>query len=254
MFQKSRPALSNRFQSRSSRTSACRSEIPWVTLRTPRSKAARNVASAPVRQHVQSGSGPCPECARTTCASLFAARSTRKFIQSAVKKGMSQLTITFHTRAGSFSCASSKAVTIPPSGPSPGQRSHRTSAPNSAYFPGAATTFTLSPISRSNAIIRASMGFPANSTRALSRPNRVLPPPAKTYAPMLCSLLPKVMRGIPACSLLCVLFVLCNLCVNFYSSSMGSRPGRRIRNSRNFSCKLCRCNPIVAAVRETFHR
>lgn len=47
---------------------------------------------------------------------------------------------------------------------------------------------------------------------------------------------------------------LCGLRVNSYSSSIGSRPGRRIPNSRSFSCKLCRCSPIVAAVRETFQR
>ena len=40
----------------------------------------------------------------------------------------------------------------------------------------------------------------------------------------------------------------------FHYSSIGSRPGRRMPSSRNFSCKLCRCNPIVAAVRETFQR
>ena len=36
--------------------------------------------------------------------------------------------------------------------------------------------------------------------------------------------------------------------------STGSRPGRRMPSSRNFSCKLCRCKPIVAAVFDTFHR
>src|SRR5882757_11369707 len=38
------------------------------------------------------------------------------------------------------------------------------------------------------------------------------------------------------------------------SSSEISCPGRRIPNSRNRSCKLCRCSPIVAAVREMFQR
>src|SRR5579859_1403799 len=139
-------------------------------------------ARASVRQAAHNGSGPCKECGRTTCAALSAARFARNVIQSGVKNGMSQLKIKFHTQSGWSSCEWSKAVTIPPNGPSPGQRSSTIVTPNSAYFPGAATTFTSSVTPRIKSIIRASIGFPANSTSDLSRPNRVLPPPAKTYA------------------------------------------------------------------------
>src|SRR4029077_17167108 len=46
-----------------------------------------------------------------------------------------------------------------------------------------------------------------------------------------------------------------NVAQNAHSSSSGaSWPGLRIPNSRKRSCKLCRCKPIVAAVREIFQR
>ena len=71
------------------------------------------------------------------------------------------------------------------------------------------------------------MVFPPSIASALSVPKRVLPPPA-------CK---KPRRHHPSSS-----------------SSVISCPGRRIPSSRNRSCKLCRCRPIVAAVREIFQR
>src|SRR6266436_79835 len=181
MFQNSRPALSNCFQSASSRTSAWSSEIPSVTLRTLRSNPERSFAAAPVCQQAQSGSGPDAECGNKTCALLFAARSLKNRNQSDVKNGISQLTIRFHSCLSAFVAESSSPVMIPPSGPSPGQLSSITSAPNATYLPGTTTIFTCFVTPRSSSIMRSSLGFPPTSTSALSRPNRVLPPPASTY-------------------------------------------------------------------------
>src|SRR5229473_777288 len=178
MFQNNRPALSNRFQSASSRTSAWSSEIPSVTLRTPCSNPERSFAAAPVCQQAQSGSGPDAECANKTCALLFAARSLKNRSQSDVKNGISQLTIRFHSCLSAFLAESSSPVMIPPSGPSPGHLSSITSTPNATYLPGTATIFTCFVTPRSSSIMRSSIGFPPTSTSALSRPNRVLPPPA----------------------------------------------------------------------------
>src|SRR5712692_5731991 len=182
MFQNSRPALSNRFQSASSRTSARSSAIPSVTLRTPRSNPERSSAAAPVCQQAQSGSGPDAECGKTTCALLLAARIVMNRSHSCVKNGMSQLTTRFHSGRAALWAASSSAVMTPPSGPSPGHWSSTISAPNAAYLPGNATIFTCVVTLCSSSIMRAIIGIPPISTSALSRPNRVLPPPASTYA------------------------------------------------------------------------
>src|SRR5260370_14833103 len=181
MFQNNRPALSNRFQSASSRTSAWSSEIPSVTLRTPRSNPERSFAAAPVCQQAQSGSGPDAECANKTCALLFAARSLKNRSQSDVKNGISQLTIRFHSSLSAFVAESSSPVMIPPSGPSPGHRSSITSAPNAIYLPGTATIFTCFWTPPGHPLLRSRIGVPPTSTSALSPPNHVLPPPASTY-------------------------------------------------------------------------
>src|SRR6266568_1887745 len=169
IFQNNRLALSNRFQSAWSSTSARSSAIPSVTLRTPRSNPERNFASAAVCQQAQSGSGPDAEYGKTTCALLLVARSQRKASHSSVRNGMSQLTIRFHSPFAGFVAAFSSAVMIPPSGPSPGQRSSTIAAPNPAYLLGAATIFTSFVTRRSISIMRSSIGAPATSTSALSR-------------------------------------------------------------------------------------
>src|SRR5437879_8141832 len=181
MFQNNRPWLSKRFQSASSRTSARSSAIPSVTLRTPRSNPERNFAAAAVCQQAQSGSGPDLECGSTTCALLFVARSQTKASHPRVRNGMSQLTSKFHSPFAAPSAASSSAVIIPPSGPSPGHWSSIVSTPNAEYLPGAATNFTCLVTPPSSSIMRASIGVPPTSTSALSRPSRVLAPPATTY-------------------------------------------------------------------------
>src|SRR5690348_12587431 len=104
MFQKSRPELSNRFQSRSSRTSARSKATPSITLRTPLSKAGCNVVTEFVRQQAHSGAGPVSECGRSTLALVVAVRSGKNIFQSCVKIGMSQLTTKFHSQLGSFFC------------------------------------------------------------------------------------------------------------------------------------------------------
>src|SRR5258708_15741247 len=181
MFQNSRPALSNRFQSASSRTSAWSSEIPSVTLRTPRSNPERSFAAAPVCQQAQSGSGPDAECGNKTCALLFAARSLRNRSQSDVKNGISQLTIRFHSCLSAFVAEYSSAVMVPPSGPSPGHRSSITSAPNATYLPATATIFTCFVTPRTSSIIRSPLGVPPTSPPTFALPNRGLPPPPSTY-------------------------------------------------------------------------
>src|SRR6266700_1977493 len=85
---------------------------------------------------------------------------------------------------------------IPPSGPSPGQRSSTIPAPKPAYLLAAATIFTSFVTRRSISIMRSSIGAPATSTSALSRPNRVLPPPARIYPPTSVSLFPAVILGL----------------------------------------------------------
>src|SRR6266567_1652219 len=85
---------------------------------------------------------------------------------------------------------------IPPSGPSPGQRSSTIPAPKPAYLLGAATNLTSFVTRRSISIMRSSIGAPATSTSALSRPNRVLPPPTRIYPPTSISLFPAVILGL----------------------------------------------------------
>src|SRR5713226_7837932 len=65
--------------------------------------------------------------------------------------------------------------------PSPGHRSVKVVTPSPACLPGATTTRTSPPTSRSNSHIRSSIFLPSISASALSRPNRVLPPLANTY-------------------------------------------------------------------------
>src|SRR5882724_1743716 len=169
MFQKSHPALSNRFQSASSRTSERRSATPSVTLRMPLSNAARSVSAASVRQHAHSGSGPPVECGRMTCAALLSARVAIYSIHSGVRNGMSQLTIRFQSDRAALPSASSSAVMIPPSGPPRGQRSSIISTPNASYFPRSATTFAFFVTLCRSSTMRASMGFPPNSISACFR-------------------------------------------------------------------------------------
>src|SRR6266404_1609951 len=95
---------------------------------------------------------------------------------------MSQPTIKFHSASPTVSLVVSSAVMIPASGPCPSQRSLTPVIPSFAYLCGAAITFTSLVTAPSSARIRNSMGAPSISTKALSRPKRVLPPPAKTYA------------------------------------------------------------------------
>src|SRR6266478_1330516 len=192
MFQNNRPALSNRFQSASSRTSARSSAIPAVTLRTPLSNSERSFAAAAVCQQAHSGSGPDVECGKTTCALLVPARSQRRASHSRVRNGMSQLRIRFHSGRAAVRPASSSAVMIPPSGPSPGQRSSTVVTPNAVYLFAAATILTSFVTCRSSSIMRFSIGVPPTSTSALSRPNRVLPPPTKTYPTTSVSVFPAV--------------------------------------------------------------
>src|SRR6266481_3580651 len=123
---------------------------------------------------------------------LLPARSQRRAIHSRVRNGMSQLRIRFHSGRAAVRAASSSAVMIPPSGPSPGQRSSTVVTPNAAYLFAAATIFTSFVTCRSSSIMRFSIGVPPTSTSALSRPNRVLPPPAKTYPTTSVSVFPAV--------------------------------------------------------------
>src|SRR5258706_1293828 len=94
---------------------------------------------------------------------------------------MSHPTIRFHCSSPPTSFVVRSAVMIPASGPCPSQRSPTPVMPSAAYFWGAAITFTCFVISPSSARIRKSIGAPSISTNALSRPKRVLPPPANTY-------------------------------------------------------------------------
>src|SRR5438445_486506 len=107
---------------------------------------------------------------------------------------MSQLTIRFHSGRVALRSASSSAVMIPPSGPSPGQRSSTISAPNAAYLPATPTIFTGLVTLCNSSIIPSSIGLPPISASALSRPNRVLPPPAKIpFAESMVLLLPPML-------------------------------------------------------------
>src|SRR5579864_6132814 len=94
---------------------------------------------------------------------------------------MSHPTIKFHSAPSPLSAVALKAVMIPPSGPSPGHRSAMVVTPSPACLPGATTTRTLPATPRSNSHIRSTIALPSISASALSRPNRVLPPPASTY-------------------------------------------------------------------------
>src|SRR5216683_483885 len=94
---------------------------------------------------------------------------------------MSHPTIRFHSWPPPVSDVALSAVMIPPSGPSPGHRSVKVVTPRPACLPGATTTRTSPPTPRSNSHMRSSIFLPSISASALSRPNRVLPPPANTY-------------------------------------------------------------------------
>src|SRR5690348_16041694 len=181
MFRNKRPALSNRVQTCSSSISVRIACIACVIFRVPPRNSFSSRLLAATFQQAHNGSGPFAEFAATTSARLFAARSVRNLSQSSVRNGMSQLTIRAQSGFALWLAASSKAVTIPPSGPSPGQRSSTIRAPAAAYFPAAATTAASSVTRRNSSIVRSIIDVPWNSTSALSRPKRVLPPPAITY-------------------------------------------------------------------------
>src|SRR5216684_1730066 len=147
MFQNSVPAVSNRFQSASSTTSICKRFMASVILRVPPSKTCCSLAAALVRQQAHNGSSPCADRGATTSALLAWARSARYVSHSRVRNGMSHPTIKLHSAPPPVSWVICSAVVIPAS-------SDR---------------------------IRKSIGAPPISTSALSRPKRVLPPPANTY-------------------------------------------------------------------------
>jgi hypothetical protein len=158
---------------------------------------------------------------------------------------MSQLMIKLHEHSFDDVSLAYSAVMIPPSGPSPGQRSTTQSIPKLLYFPASPTMPMVAPTAACKIRqSRAINGSPPNSANALSRPKRRLAPPASTN--------PATCPG----SVLPVTSHLVSLLPhdNYSASSTGSRPGRRMPSSRNFSCKLWRCKPIVAAVRDTFQR
>jgi len=97
---------------------------------------------------------------------------------------MSQPTTRFHVGSGTSLpelCAlASRAVMIPPSGPSPGHRSAIHVTPNAPYFSRSPMIATAEVVSPSIAHSRASKGCPASCAIALSLPNRELAPPAST--------------------------------------------------------------------------
>src|SRR5258708_21659619 len=94
---------------------------------------------------------------------------------------MSQLTTKHQESLGAFFGASSKAVKIPPSGPSPGQRSTTVLTCSSDALRSAATIATSEQTDATTVTVRSNMDLPSNSASALSAPNRDLPPPARTY-------------------------------------------------------------------------
>src|SRR6266852_599042 len=181
MFQNSLPAVSNRFQSASSTTSMCKRFMASVILRVPPSKTCCSLAAALVRQQAHNGSSPCADRGATTSALLAWARSARYVSHSRVRNGMSHPTIKFHSAPPPVSLVICSAVMIPASGPWPSQRSAMQVTPSGAYLRGAAITFTCFVMPPSSDRIRKSIGAPPISTSALSRPKRVLPPPANTY-------------------------------------------------------------------------
>src|SRR5467141_1100455 len=210
MFQKSRPAVSNRFQCASSTISMSKRFMASVILRVPPSKTCCSFAAALVRQQAHNGSSPCADCGVTTSAPLARARSAMYISHSLVRNGMSHPIIKFHSAPPPVSLVVSNAVMIPASGPWPSQRSLMSVMPSPAYLCGAAITVTSFVTSLSSDCIRRSIGVPPILTSALSRPKRVLPPPAKTYpntgfvfvpslpTPRLClssSLLPQSVRA-----------------------------------------------------------
>src|SRR6476646_9760060 len=93
---------------------------------------------------------------------------------------MSHPTIKFHEGRSANCAADSSAVTMPPSGPSPGQRSAMQGTPAAAYFSGAPMTATdrVSPLT--SAHNRAISVSRRKVTSALSCPKRELAPPANT--------------------------------------------------------------------------
>src|SRR5229473_4846792 len=103
---------------------------------------------------------------------------------------MSQPTIKFHSATAPLSRVDRSAVIIPASGPWPSQRSLTAVTPSAAYLRGGAITVTCSDTAPSSTLMRKSMGIPSISTNALSRPKRVLPPPANRYA---CAILGSVL-------------------------------------------------------------
>src|ERR1700730_13953479 len=181
MFQNSRPAVSNRFQSVSSTISMSRRFMDSVILRVPSSKNCCSLGAVLVRQHAQSGSSPCADCGATTSALLASARSKRYDNHSRVRNGMSHPTIKFHSSPPTASLVLKSAVMIPASGPCPSHRSPMPVMPKAAYLLGDAITCTCCVTLPRRARIRKSIGAPSISTKALSRPKRVLPPPANTY-------------------------------------------------------------------------
>src|SRR5580698_5520721 len=181
MFQKRRSKLSNRFQSAASSTSIDSCFIASVTRLTPPSNTRVRVDAALARQQAHSGSSPCFDSGTTTSARLATARSATCRNHSLVRNGMSQPMTKLQKSVATVASLVSSAVMIPPSGPSPGQRSAMHSTPMCEYF-------AASPMIRTGVLVavcrtrqrRAISGSPSNSASALSRPNRRLPPPART--------------------------------------------------------------------------
>src|SRR4029077_9964479 len=137
--------------------------------------------AALVRQQAHNGSRPCADRGATTSALLAWARSARYVSHSRVRNGMSHPTIKFHSAPLPISSVVCSVVMIPASGPWPSHRSPIVVTPSAEYLCGVAITFTSFATSLSSDRICKSIGAPPISTSALSRPKRVLPPPANTY-------------------------------------------------------------------------
>src|SRR5580704_5806758 len=152
-----------------------------VTLRTPPSNARCNFAAAMVRQHAHNGSKPQVDLGTITSALLASARWIMYVSHSRVRNGISQPMTMFHSPP--VSEVASNAVMIPPRGPSPGQRSATQSAPKAAYFSREPMIITEDVTTRITEHSRASRASSPIRARALSRPKRVLPPPASTKPP-----------------------------------------------------------------------
>ncbi len=180
MFQKSRPALSNRFQSRASRTSARSSEMPWFTRRTPLSKAAWSVFTASVRQHAHSGSGPCSEWARQLEPRSCDRASCQKRQPLAREKWhvAAHDEVPFDTRTILLQLLCS-AVMIPPERSFPGpailHNPHVSRSPVLGFRARRRSLHVLRYVSQTiERPCAPASASSASSTSALSRPNRVL--------------------------------------------------------------------------------